>query len=132
VRTYVLDASQLIAFLEGRRGSERIESLLARAAETKRPVLMSVVNWGEVFYSIWRARGEAVAREKLKEIGQLPIEVVEADAGLALAAATLRARHNLPYADCFAAAVAEVRGATLVTGDRDFDCLGTTLKIAWV
>ncbi len=132
MKTYVLDASALITFFEDRPGAEKVEELLAKAAETKRPLLMSVVNWGEVFYSVWRARGEKAAREKLKEIAQLPIGILGVDMELAQLAATLKAEHNLPYADCFAAAVAQLKKASLVTGDKDFSSVESIWKIAWV
>jgi predicted nucleic acid-binding protein len=93
---------------------------------------MSVVNWGEVYYSIWRARGEKFAHDKIKAIAQLPIEVVGVDMELAQLAARLKALHNLPYADCFAAALAENRRARLITSDKDFEVLGGRLKITWV
>jgi predicted nucleic acid-binding protein len=92
---------------------------------------MSVVNWGEVYYSIWRAHGEKAAAIKLREIAQLPLQIVDVDMELTQLAATLKAQHNLPYADCFAAAVAQARKATLVTSDKDFQCVGTALKILW-
>jgi predicted nucleic acid-binding protein len=47
-------------------------------------------------------------------------------------AASLKAEHNLPYADCFAAALAQSRKATLVTSDKDFERMGTALKSLWV
>jgi predicted nucleic acid-binding protein len=47
-------------------------------------------------------------------------------------AARLQAEHNLPYADCFAADLAEARKATLVTSDKDFERIGTVLKILFV
>jgi predicted nucleic acid-binding protein len=132
MRTCVLDSSALMVFFEDRSGAAQIEDLLAKAAETRRPLLMSVVNWGEVYYSIWRARGEAAAESKLREIDQLPIEVVEAGADLTKLAASLKARHTLPYADCFAAALARARKATLVTSDKDFERVASSLKILWV
>jgi predicted nucleic acid-binding protein len=132
MRAYVLDSSALMAFFEDRPGAAQIEDLLAKAAETKRPLLMSAVNWGEVYYSIWRAHGEAAAELKLREIAQLPIEVVEAGTDLAKLAASLKARHNLPYADCFAAALARDRKAALATSDRDFEQVAGSLKILWV
>ena len=61
MKTYVLDASALMTFFENRAGAEQVEELLAKAAEAKRPLLMSAVNWGEVYYSVWRARGEPAA-----------------------------------------------------------------------
>jgi predicted nucleic acid-binding protein len=121
-----------MTFFEDRPGAETVEELLAKAAETKRPLLMSVVNWGEVYYSVWRARGEAAANEKLREIAQLPIEIVDADSVLTRVAARFKAEQNLPYADCFAAALAQAKKATLVTSDKDFERVGTALKILWV
>lgn len=47
-----------MTFFEDRAGADKVEELLAKAAEARRPLAMSVVNWGEVYYSVWRARGE--------------------------------------------------------------------------
>ncbi len=129
MKTYVLDASALMTFFEDRSGADQVEELLAKAAEAKRPLLMSVVNWGEVYYSIWRARGEKAAAAKLNEIAQLPIEIVGVDMELTKAAASLKARHNLPYADCFAAALAQTRKVSLVTSDKDFERAHSVLKV---
>ncbi|MGA3168192.1 MAG: type II toxin-antitoxin system VapC family toxin [Terriglobia bacterium] len=129
MKTYVLDSSALMTFFEDRPGADKVEELLAEAADAKRPLAMSVVNWGEVYYSIWRARGEKAAAAKLQEIAQLPIQVFDVDMELANLAASLKAEHNLPYADCFAAALAQARKATLVTSDSDFKRVGTALKI---
>jgi predicted nucleic acid-binding protein len=128
VKNYVLDASALMAFFEDRPGADKVEELLAKSAEAKRPLLMSAVNWGEVYYSVWRARGEKAAGDKLREIAQLPIDVVSVDMELAKLAATLKAQHHLPYADCFAGALAQARKAALVTSDRDLDRLEGSLK----
>ncbi len=132
MKTRVLDASALMTFFEDRPGAETVEELLAKAAEAKWPLLMSVVNWGEVYYSVWRTRGEAGANQKLREIAELPIEIVDADSGLTRLAASLKAEHNLPYADCFAAALAQARKATLVTSDKDFGRVKSLLKIVWL
>ncbi|MGH9432246.1 MAG: type II toxin-antitoxin system VapC family toxin [Terriglobia bacterium] len=132
MKTLVLDASALMAFFEGRAGAEKVEEVLARAVERKHALLMSVVNWGEVYYSIWRAHGEKSAREKIKEIAQLPIEIVGVDREIAEIAARLKAEHNLPYADCFAASLAQNRKAALVAADKDFERVEAGLKIVWV
>ena len=47
-----------MAFFEDRSGAATVEDLLGKAAEAKCPLLMSVVNWGEVYYSVWRARAK--------------------------------------------------------------------------
>jgi len=119
-----------MTFFEDRPGAQTVEELLANATEAKRPLPMSVVNWGEVYYSVWQTRGEAEAKKKLREIAQLPIEIV--DSGLTQLAASLKAEYNLPYADCFAAALAQSRKAPLVTGDKDFERIESLLTIVWL
>jgi predicted nucleic acid-binding protein len=132
MKTYVLDASALMTFFENRAGADKVEKLLVDAADAERPLAMSVINWGEVYYAVWRAHGEKVATAKVQEIAQLPIHVFDVDMDLAKLAASLKAQDNLPYADCFAAALAQARKATLVTSDKDFERVGSTLKILWV
>lgn len=132
MKTWVLDASALMTFFEDRPQADKVEELLAHGAEVKHPLLMSVVNWGEVYYSVWRARGEKAAAAKAQEIAQLPIEVIDVNLELTRLAASLKALHHLPYADCFGAAVAQSRKATLVTSDRDFERVGSALKILWI
>jgi predicted nucleic acid-binding protein len=94
---------------------------------------MSVVNWGEAYCAVWRARGEKAAAAKLREIVQLPVVGVDMELGNpARRDASLKARHNLPYVDCFAAALAQARKATSVTSDKDFQRVGTAVNIHWV
>ncbi len=127
----VLDASAVMAFFEDRAGAEKVEELIALAVGGKRELLMSVVNWGEVYYATWRERGRDAARKTLAEIAQLPIEIVDADLRLTSLAAELRARHQLPYRDCFAAALAQDRKASLITTDRDFSRVVRQVNILW-
>jgi len=128
----IQDASALMTFFEDRPGAEKVEQLPAKAAEAEWPLAMSVVNWGGVYYSVWRARGEKAAKAKLHEIAQLPIEIVGVDMELGKLTASLKTEHSLPYADCSAAALAQARKGTLVTSDKDFECVGTALRILWV
>jgi len=132
MKTHVLDASALITFFEDRPGAAAVEELLGKATDSKCPLLMSVVNWGEVYYSVWRTHGEAVANSKLREIEQLPIEIIDAHSGLTRLAASLKAAYNLPYADCFAAALAQSRKTPLVTSDKDFARVESSVKIVWL
>jgi len=120
-----------MTFLEKRPGAEKIVNLLRQAAHGSLELSISVVNWGEVYYSIWRTAGRQTAEEKMGQIAQLPIEIVPADRDLTKLAAEFRARHRLPYADCFAAALAHQRKATLATADADFLQVKHLLKILW-
>jgi len=45
---------------------------------------------------------------------------------LAKLAANLQAQYHLPFTDCFAAALAQARKATLVTSDKDLQRVGTS------
>jgi len=69
---------------------------------------------------------------KPQEIARLPIEIVGVDMELGKLAASLKAEHSLPYADCFAAALAQARKATLVTSDKDFERVRTVQKTIWL
>jgi predicted nucleic acid-binding protein len=131
MKRIVLDASALMAFFDGRPGAAKVEDLITSAAEGKCELLMSVVNWGEVYYSVWRARGPGVARKVATDIAQLPIELVDATYELTKLAAELHVDHKLPYADCFAAALAADRKASLATSDADFAKLERHLTLLW-
>ncbi len=131
MKRVVLDASALMTFFEDRPGAGKVEELIRLGVEGKRQLLMSVVNWGEVYYSTWRAKGPGVARKALEDIAQLPLEIVDADLELTRAAAELRAEHKLPYSDCFAAALAASRKASLATSDKDFASVKKNLDILW-
>jgi predicted nucleic acid-binding protein len=131
MKRIVLDASAVITFFEDRPGADKVEDLIRQAVDGKRHLFMSVVNWGEVYYSTWQAKGPGVARKIIEDVAQLPIEIVPADLDLTRRAAELRAEHKLPYADCFAAALAATRKANLATSDKDFSQLDKRLDILW-
>ena len=131
MKRVVLDASALMTFFENRPGAAKVEALLQQAVAGKLHLFMSVVNWGEVYYSIWRAHGPGVARKILEDISRLPIDIVDADLELTRLAAELRADHKLPYTDCFAAALAANRKASLATGDKDFATVEKMIDILW-
>ncbi len=131
MKRVVLDASAIMTFFEDRPGAQKVQDLLGRAIEGKVELLMSVVNWGEVYYSIWRTKGKEAAGRTLAEIAQLPIEIVDADSELTKLAASFRAQHKLPYADCFVAALARQRKAMLATADKDFTQVEQIVKVLW-
>jgi len=131
MKRFVLDASALMTFSANRPGAEKVEQLLQLAIDDKRELLMCVINWGEVYYSVWRDQGPGIARHLLAQIAQLPIQLVPADVELARQAAELKATFNLPYVDGFAAALAVQRKASLATSDKDFASVEKKLDILW-
>jgi len=129
-RRYVLDANALIGLLEDRLGAApRVRRLLEEAFRHDLPLFLSAVNWGEVFYIAWRLHGEANARLAEVRLRQLPIVIVPADLDRATRAAALKQKHNIAYADSFAAELAIERGAWLVTADPEFSKLGKSLSL---
>ncbi len=129
---YVLDAHALTTFLEQEPGYERVEELLTAAATSGRALLMTAVNWGEVYYVVHRSHGSEQAQRVVETVDTFPIDIVDVDLVLAKHAALLKVTHRLPYADCFAAALAKQRKATLVTGDRDFKQVEAAIPIVWL
>lgn len=131
MKRVVLDASAVMTFFENRPGANKVEDLIQLGVAGKRQLSMSVMNWGEVYYSTWRAHGPGVARKILEDLSRLPIEIVEADLDLTRTAAELRAEHKLPYTDGFAAALAIHRKASLATSDHDFAAVEKKIDILW-
>jgi len=130
--TKVLDSWALLCYLEREPGVEKIIDLFTKAVDSSQPLFMCVVNWGEVYYQVARRWGESRAREIERIIQTLPIKVVEADQDLTREAARFKAIHKMSYADCFAAALARLRKADLVTGDREFKAVEKEIKILWL
>lgn len=129
-RRYVLDANALIGYFEDREGTAgKVQHLLEQALRQDLPLLMSAVNWGEVFYMEWRYRGEVKAREAEARLQEIPIAVISVDKERASRAGALKQKHGLGYADAFAAELAIERGAWLVTADPEFQKLGKALPV---
>jgi predicted nucleic acid-binding protein len=130
--TKVLDSWALIAFFEDEPAAEAVEKILEQAAAERHKLLMSVVNWGEVYYNTAREVSEAAAEQKLKEIAAMPVEIVSADQHLTHQAAIYKATCKMSYADCFGAALAKIRNAEFVTGDPEFKEVEKEIKINWL
>ena len=130
--THVLDAHALTAYFEKESGYEKVQELLTEAASNGRPLLLSAVNWGEVFYVTYREHGKSAADQIARLMDEFPLEIVSVDVSIAHQAAIYKATHKMSYADCLAAALAKSRKAALVTGDRDFKQIEGEVRIQWL
>jgi len=128
----ILDAHALLVFLEKEPGYEKVESLFVHSIEKDKSLLLTSVNFGEVYYIVLRECGQAKAHEIEKIIQSLPIDIIDVDLGLAKEAARFKATNKISYADCFAAALAKLHKGELVTGDKEFKVLEGDIKIAWI
>ncbi len=131
-RTYVLDANALLDFLEAGPGCQKVKELLDSSLRQQSIILVSVLNWAEIFYLLWQRRGEEMARKAMTGLSQLPLEIVSVDVFLALKGGEIKALHKIPYVDCIAAALAILNHAILVTSDRDFEKLGRRIQVLWL
>jgi predicted nucleic acid-binding protein len=133
--TMVLDAHALMVLFHDEPGADEVERILLKAEGGSPKLLMSVVNWGEIYYSILRGASQEMAETKAHEIAGMQIELVPVDADdleLVRQAAAFKATRKMSYADCFAAALAKIKNAELVTGDREFKQLTRDVKIHWL
>ncbi len=128
MKRYVLDANAVMRFLQKGPGYERVGALFKLASTGEIQLLISVVNRGEVLYTLARRSGVQQALEDLKILAGC-VEEVDVRPENAEAAAILKLRYKLGFADCFAAELATRTGATLVTADPEFAKLGKQLKI---
>jgi predicted nucleic acid-binding protein len=90
-------------------------------------LLVSVIEVYEVYKVIRRDLSEERAVEAVSALRRATIAPV--DETLALEAADLSLAHGLAMADSLVYATARRHGATLVTGDNDFDGLPDTIVV---
>ncbi len=130
----VLDAWALMAFFEDEPAADEVEKILDAAEANGEHLLLTAVNWGEIYYSVARALSAEAAEDVAQRIGAMPIRVVPIPDDLALVrqAATYKARLKMSYADCFAAALAKITSSTLVTGDQEFMAVKEDIAIRWL
>ena len=128
----VLDSWAVLAYLQGEDAAKHLADALAEAIQAEAPLLMSVVNAGEVWYILAREVSMAEADRSISTVQSWGVEFVPADWTHAREAAALKSKHRMSYADAFAAALAKSRKAELVTGDPEFEQLGDYTSIRWL
>ena len=117
---YALDSFALLAYLEGEAGMPRVRELLAGAEAGAHTIFLSLINLGEVLYITERENSLFLAQRVLAAIDQLPLQVVPISRATVLAAAHVKARYPISYADAFAVVTAQDHYGVLVTGDPEF------------
>jgi predicted nucleic acid-binding protein len=132
LKTYVFDASALFAFLQRKAGALQVNEILKQAIRGRAEILMSAVNFGEVYGAVLRQHGAERAQAIINAVQPLPIVLVDATPPRAFRAAEIKTKYKLYYVDSFAAALAIERKATLVTGDSDFRRLGHAFPTVWL
>ena len=114
--TYVLDSSAVVAYLGGEPGAEILQRLLAASGNR---FLLHGVSIGEVYYLTLRKSGPGPAEHVLGSIAGSGLEVVRDLSDEVLRRVGLaKMQTGAPYVDCLVIALAQLRGAAVVTSDR--------------
>jgi len=132
VKTYVFDASALYVFLQNKPAANKVNQLLKEAVRERAEILMSAVNYGEVYGAILREHGPDRAAATMSAVQPLPIRMLDATPPRSVHAAHVKSKYGLYYVDSFAAALAFEYKATLVTSDSDFRKLGHGFPVVWL
>jgi len=126
----VLDAWALLSLIfkeEPAAGS--VKRILSKEEIPGSSIYISWINIGEVYYSITRRKGQDVADDILNDIKNLPVTLHEPSKTDILAAATLKSKYKLSYADAFAVSLTQKIDGIIVTGDPEIIVLKDFVKV---
>ncbi len=129
---YVLDAYALFTHFGYNPGGEQVDEMLEAAQVEACELYLSEISLGELVYRIERALGKERAMETLAVVQQFAITRCAAYWPRILAAARVKARHPISYADAFAVSLAQEMEAPVVTGDPEFECAEELIPVVWL
>jgi predicted nucleic acid-binding protein len=126
----VLDAWALLALIfKEEPAAGAVKEFFRDEAGSRASVHISWINLGEVYYTIARRKGLDAAEAVLNEIQMLPVRLQVPSKADILAAATVKSKHNVSYADAFAVSLAQKINGTIVTGDPEIILLKDVVTI---
>ncbi len=124
-----------MAWLKGEEpAGARVQLLFEASNRRTSNLAMNVINLGEVLYLCAKAKNLAYG-ERVLAFLSAQITIVSASDELVMAAAKLKARYRLSYADAFAAVTAISQDAVLVTGDPEIKAVASkvnSLRLEWI
>ncbi len=132
MKNYLFDAFPLLCWLQEEPGYELVDNLLTEAETGKSSISMHIINLGEVFYRLCRVSSMKRGEEILEKIRLLPIRILSISDEEVMAAAKIKAKYPISYADAFAVAKALQSGAMVVTGDPEYKKVSKIVEILWV
>ena len=135
IDNYVLDSYAVIGYLEDEPFAQWLQQLLLSARKGQCRLYIHAIQLGEVYYITLREQGKPIADLAYARVKAFPITVIDViDEKMLLSAASLKATFQVSYADSFAAALARIYDAVLLTGDPEFEALEEKglLTIKWL
>jgi predicted nucleic acid-binding protein len=124
-KTFVLDTSALMTFIEQEDGAERVRDILLHQA-----IIIPWLSLLETVYISQRELGEEEALTRYALLKQLNAKIIwEADEALLLNAARIKSTHRLSLADAVIAAIAFQNKATLLHKDPEYEPLQDVVEM---
>ncbi len=126
----VLDAWALLALIfKEEPAAGKVKEIFENEGLSRKSIYISWINLGEVYYTIARKKGLNAAETVLDEIQMLPVRLQVPSKDDILAAATIKSKHKLSYADAFAVSLAQKINGTILTGDPEIIMLKDVINI---
>jgi hypothetical protein len=127
----VLDNWALLCYLEQKPGYEKITDLLEKAVESSKPLLMCIVNWGEVYHQVVVRFGDQKAQEIEQLVQTLPITLIEETRSSPVRRRVSRLKNRWPTQILLLSPSPRFRKAELYTGAPGFKVVEKEVKIFW-
>ncbi len=136
MRSYVLDACAVIAFILDEEGAGKVEKLLSLSSEKKCSLFINKINLLEIYYNFCKEYNAEILEEAYSRILGLPVMIIDTISDeVFYEAGRLKSQYRVSLADAIALAEAKVRGAMLVTADHhEFDVIDKkeSIKFHWI
>ena len=124
-KSFVMDTSALMAFIEQEEGAERVRDILRGES-----IIIPWLSILEIVYISQRELGEEEALTRYALLKKLDAEIIwEADEALLLNAARIKSTHNLSLADSVIAAIATQHNAILIHKDPEYEQLQNVVEM---
>lgn len=127
-----LDTHAAAAFFYNEPGADMVEQILLKTRKKSSMIIMSAVNYGELFYAVLKKSGNEAALKARDMLDAIPVKIIEADRDIALLAGSYKAAKKMSFADCFCASTARIHNASIVTGDKEFKEVEGEIEIRWI
>ncbi|MBL8090804.1 MAG: PIN domain-containing protein [Anaerolineales bacterium] len=124
-KSFVIDTSALMAFIEKEEGAERVRDILR-----KDTIIIPWLTILETVYISQRELGEEESITRYALIKKLNAKIIwDADEAILLNAARIKANHSLSLADSVIAAIANQQKATLIHKDPEYETLQGVIEM---
>ncbi|MBI5554294.1 MAG: PIN domain-containing protein [Elusimicrobia bacterium] len=128
-KNYLLDTSAIFVYTKSEEGSNKIEYLLSLGEKGTHTIYLSLISLMEIYYITWQSKNESLAKELIALVKALPLQLVELNEKIVLAAGRIKANHRLSVADAIIAATAIEKDAVLVHKDPEFESISEYIEI---